>query len=244
MIVPVPKLGGVISKDDVFKKGKHDYVAWARIAHYMNEHANGWHFQVKSWHSADGQPQHVWKAPNGTGYLTTCFIGYDGGTTPDFTYAITDYNNKPVTYEKIDARLFTDSARRAFAANAAMTFGLGYELWAREEVGDGFVPESKDQGSNVISLKQTPTPTQAQESTPTAEEGAPESEPLSAADREEILAMLASMHESDPKGFTAFTKAFKAEFGLSAKEKVSDHINEQQHGAFCQVYLASASQAS
>jgi len=244
MIVPVPKLGGVITKDDVFKKGKHDYVAWARIAHYMNDLANGWHFKVKAWNEPGGQPQHVWKAPNGTGYLTTCFIGYDGGSTPDFTYAITDYHNKPVPFEEIDARLFADSARRAFAANAAMTFALGYELWAGEEVGDGLPPESVDQGSKVISLKQTPTPTQGEELIPTAEISAPGSDPLSAADREEILAMLTSMHEKDPAGFTAFTKAYKAQFGLTAKEKVSDHINEQQHGAFCQTYLASATQAS
>ena len=60
-----PNLAGVINPDDLFKKGGHDYVAWARIAHYLHTEANGWECDMRC--APDGT--HVWKAPNGTGYL-------------------------------------------------------------------------------------------------------------------------------------------------------------------------------
>ena len=43
-----PNLAGVITKDDVFKKGRADFVAWARIANYMNEKAPGWLFGMRA----------------------------------------------------------------------------------------------------------------------------------------------------------------------------------------------------
>ena len=77
---------------------------------------------------------HVWRAPNGTGYLVLFFQGPEEQVSTDFPYAITDFRNKPVKLEQIDSAVLCNSQRRGFAACAAFTFGLGYELWAREEV--------------------------------------------------------------------------------------------------------------
>lgn len=45
-----------------------------------------------------------------------------------------DHKNKPVAYESVNARDVTDTHRRALAACAAFTFGLAWQLWAKEEV--------------------------------------------------------------------------------------------------------------
>jgi len=45
-----------------------------------------------------------------------------------------DNRNNPIQCEKISARTFTDSHRRALCACAAFAFGLAYELWAKEEI--------------------------------------------------------------------------------------------------------------
>ena len=95
-----PNLAGVINPDDLFKKGGHDYVAWARIAHYLHEKANGWECDMRC--APDGT--HVWKAPNGTGYIVLYFQGPEGQVTADFPYAITNHRNyQAIKLEQIDS---------------------------------------------------------------------------------------------------------------------------------------------
>ena len=131
---PFPNLSNVITTDDVSQKGtgsyRADYVNWCRVSKLLLEHAPGWRFHIVQ--APDGG--HVWKAPNGTGYIVGCFTGPDGVRTPDFPQAIMDHKNKPVAYESVNARDVTDTHRRALAACAAFTFGLAWQLWAKEEV--------------------------------------------------------------------------------------------------------------
>jgi len=138
-----PNLAGVINKADLFKKNGHDYVAWARVANYLHTNANGWECQMRP--AMDGG--HVWKAPNGTGYLVLYFTGPDGQVTADFPYAITDFRNKPISLDAIDAATFCNSQRRGFAACAAYTFSLGYELWAKEEIDAPAEPHAESSAS-------------------------------------------------------------------------------------------------
>ena len=132
----MPNLGDAITTDDVSKKGtgkySADYVNWCRVAHLLQDHAPGWQFHLA--HYVDSS--HVWKAPNGTGYVVGYFTGPNGERTPDFPQAVMDNRNSPVAYEKITARDLTDTHRRALAACSAFTFGLGWQLWAREEIED------------------------------------------------------------------------------------------------------------
>lgn len=130
-----PNLAGVITKDDVFRKGTGsyaaDYVSWARIANHLHTSAPGWIMQTRTAPHGDN---HVWRGPDGSGYLTVFFKHEDGTETPDFVYAITDNRNTPIAWEKINSRMICDSHRRALCAAAAFFFSLGYELWAREEI--------------------------------------------------------------------------------------------------------------
>ena len=128
-----PNLGSVISAADIDKKGTGsyaaDYVNWARTAQLLRENAPGWQFHLRP--TADGQ--HVWQAPNGTGYVVGYFEG-PGGATPDFPQAVMDNRNAAVPLDKIDARDLTDTHRRCLCTAAAAQFGLAWQLWAKEPV--------------------------------------------------------------------------------------------------------------
>ena len=128
-----PNLGAVISATDIDTKGTGsyaaDYINWARAAQLLREHAPGWQFHLRP--TADGQ--HVWRAPNGTGYVVGYFEG-PGGATPDFPQAVMDNRNAAVPLDKIDARDLTDTHRRCLCTAAAAQFGLAWQLWAKEPV--------------------------------------------------------------------------------------------------------------
>ena len=127
---PQPRRGDQPTVTTSSKKSGHDYVAWARIANYLHANANGWECDMRC--APDGT--HVWQAPNGTGYLVLYFQGPEGQVTADFPYAITNFRNQALKLEQIDSATLCNAQRRGFAACAAFTFGLGYELWAKEEV--------------------------------------------------------------------------------------------------------------
>ena len=137
-----PNLGGVIKAKDVFEKGSGSYtasyVAWAKTSQLLRDHAPGWGFYL-----AAKNEEYVWKAPDGSGYLM-CFFENGEQRTPLFPFPIMDNRNNPIPCEKISARIFTDSHRRALCACAAFTFGLAYELWAKEEIENlGATPKAK-----------------------------------------------------------------------------------------------------
>lgn len=138
-----PNLAGVITKDDVSTKGqgnfKADYVNWARIAHLLHVHAPGWEFHLRR---SPDQQGYVWKAPNDTGYVVGYFTGPGRQTTPDFPQSVMDNRNAPIPFERISARDVTDTHRRCLCTTAAYTFGLAYELWAKEEVENPYREET------------------------------------------------------------------------------------------------------
>ena len=147
-----PNLESIIQPPDVYEKAGRKYCKWSRIAYYLNNHAKGWNFQLKLNSESPTSPSFfdaVWKAPDGTGYLM-CYFAVDRehreahGNMPLFPFPIMDNRNNPVPCEKISARVFTDSHRRALCACAAFTFGLAYELWAKEEIESlGAKPKTK-----------------------------------------------------------------------------------------------------
>lgn len=139
-----PNLAGVITTDDVSTKGtgnfKADYVNWARIAHLLHIHAPGWEFHLRM---SPDQQGYVWKAPNDTGYVVGYFTGPGNQLTPDFPQSVMDNRNAPIPFDRISARDVTDTHRRCLCTTAAYTFGLAYELWAKEEVENPYRNESE-----------------------------------------------------------------------------------------------------
>jgi hypothetical protein len=150
-----PDLSRVITAADVSTKGTGsygaDYVNWAKVAHLLQVHAQGWQFHLRM--SPEGF--HVWKAPNGTGYMVGYFVSSEGLESADFPQAVMDNRNNPVPFEKITARDVTDTHRRALCAAACFTFGLAYQLWAKEKVED---PQQRGEQSKAVQSSSETTP--------------------------------------------------------------------------------------
>ena len=197
--------------------------------HLLHEHAPGWQFALAN---APGGG-HVWKAPNGSGYVVGYFISSEGQITPHFPQAIMDNRNNAVAFDKISARDLTDSHRRCLCTASAAAFGLAWQLWAREEVEN---PHREEQPKPARSMKKpekarsmTPAPTP--EPTPSAEEieaenHLPEFDLIKPSDRKLLLA---SLNEMEPAKLQAFMQAFVRDFPLPPNGKVSDAITTIEH---------------
>ena len=215
---PFPNLGNVITADDVSQKGtgsyKADYVNWCRTMHLLHVYAPGWQFALAN---APGGG-HVWKAPNETGYVVGYFIGPDRQTTPHFPQAIMDNRNNPVAFDKISARDLTDSHRRCLCTASAASFGLAWQLWAREEVENPHREEKKAKpaaGPSVAGVSQ-------------------EDQPLSDSERSFLLQWIGDMPKDN---LLAFCKAFRAKFNLAANAKVAPAITSKRHEAGSQAVM-------
>ena len=149
----LPNLAGVIKTTDIYKKMKFDYVAWAKTAQSLREHAPGWQFCLDKSTSEEGISSYIFQAPDGSGFLMGYFEHIDtSGKTTLFPFAITDNANKPL--KTISSVNFQNSHRRCLCACACFTFGLAYELWAQIEIEDAkkeeALPEKEDR------IKRTP----------------------------------------------------------------------------------------
>ena len=224
----IPNLAGVINKDDVFRKGSGsyaaDYVSWARIANHLHTAAPGWEFHLKP--APDGG--HVWQAPDGSAYLVTYFSGPEDQATPDFVYPCQDNRNQPVRFDKVSCRTLTDSHRRALCANAAFTFSLGYELWAREEI-EAATQEPVKTVEEPAPSK--PKPRSAAKPTKQAASLDKEDTPLS----EQDLVTARELLKAEPVASrNKIIKAFTAEFDVPEGHLMTSHITLPKHLRFIQ----------
>ena len=150
----LPNLAGVIKTTDIYKKMKFDYVAWAKTAQILREHAPGWQFCLDKSTSEEGISSYIFQAPDGTGFLMGYFEHIDTSVkTTLFPFAITDNANRPLS--KISSVNFQNSHRRCLCACACFTFGLAYELWAQIEIEDAKKEETLPQKEDRI--KRTPS---------------------------------------------------------------------------------------
>ena len=227
----IPNLAGVISKDDVFRKGSGsyaaDYVSWARIANHLHTSAPGWEFHLKP--APDGG--HVWQAPDGSAYLVSYFTGPEDQATPDFVYPCQDNRNQPIRFDKVSCRTLTDSHRRALCANAAFTFSLGYELWAREEIEEA---KGEPVATVEVSPKVEQKPKAAAKPKVQAPELAAEETPLSDSDLKTIRDLL---KEEPVASRNKIIKEFQKEFNVPEGELISSHITLPKHLRFIQERL-------
>ena len=222
----LPNLAGVIKTTDIYKKMKFDYVAWAKTAQILREHAPGWQFCLDKSSVEEEISSYIFKAPDGTGFLMGYFENIDTGIkTALFPFAITDNANRPIPLDKISSVHFQNSHRRCLCACACFTFGLAYELWAQIEIDEA---------------KQTPPPPKVGTSeTPTKpnQELAPVSEkaktdpPISREARELLLEQLQSLLESNPDKMKELVESFRKKFGIK-DTKITRHITTALHGEF------------
>jgi hypothetical protein len=231
-----PNLAGVITKDDVYTKGTGSYaasyVAWAKIANHLHTHAPGWEFHLKP--AQDGT--HLWKAPDGTGYLIGYFTGPEDQATADFPFPVMDNRNNPVQLDKISARALTDAHRRALCACAAFSLSLGYELWAKEEVAEAGSTATETVVIEVPEVKAKPAAKkQAAPATPVADLAAP----IDEGEYEIVIRSLTDLHSKAPERIKELSAAFRKEYKLPGDAALSKQIKTQAHVQFINAFLAS-----
>lgn len=223
----LPNLAGVITKADVDTKGSGTYAAsyvnWAKVAHLLHEHAPGWEFHLQPTDAGSL----IWPAPDGTAYVVGYFSGPDDQLTAEFPFPAMGNRNEPIAFDKVSARVLTDTHRRALAAAACFTFGLAFELWSKEEIEN---PHREEKAAPEPAKAQAacPMPTQAKAiPAPIAKQ----SSAIEFADPSDIAAIQQRIltHPKRPEVIEAFKKHKKL---LPAAKRVADHIQTPSDVAF------------
>lgn len=151
----IPNLAGVATQDLVETIGtgrfSASYINWSRTLNLLHEHAPGW--CVETVPAPDGGLVH--RAPGIGGYLLIQFRHVDGTVTPAVPQAIMDNRNAAIPFEKITARDVTDTHRRGACLAAAMTYGLAYELWAKQELESGYPDGESQPAAKSVAAKKT-----------------------------------------------------------------------------------------
>ena len=234
----IPNLAGVITKADVDTKGSGSYAAsyvnWAKVAHLLHEHAPGWDFHLRP--ALDGTLLH--RAPDGTAFVVGEFIGPDDERLASFPFPCMDNRNNPIQLEKVSARILTDTHRRAMCACAAFSFGLAYELWAKDPVEDPHRDEPAAGAPAKPAQKAPAKPSSKPE--PAAPAAAPEpqqqpaGDPITEDERQLCVQLLKDMAAADRNKLIA---AFKERFNLAADALITQYITTGEHRDFIQQQL-------
>ena len=234
MTTTLPNLAGVIKTTDIYKKMKFDYVAWAKTAQILREHAPGWQFCLDQSSSENELSSYVFKAPDGSGFLMGYFQHIDTGLkTTLFPFAITDNANRPITLDRVSCVHFQNSHRRCLCACACFAFGLAYELWAQIEIDEAkqVTPEPKK------GIARTPTKPKQQleavESIKDKNYGTPISpDALSA-----VVSKMKNLSEQFPDKKDSVINKFKKQFDIKAEKIGPADIRTAEQGQFLTIAI-------
>tara|TARA_B100001094_G_scaffold7715_1_gene6899 strand:+ start:4392 stop:5117 length:726 start_codon:yes stop_codon:yes gene_type:complete len=234
MTTTLPNLAGVIKTTDIYKKMKFDYVAWAKTAQILREHAPGWQFCLDQSSIENELSSYVFKAPDGSGFLMGYFQHIDTGLkTTLFPFAITDNANRPITMDRVSCVNFQNSHRRCLCACACFAFGLAYELWAQIEIDEAkqVAPEPKK------GIARTPTKPKQQleavESIKDKNYGTPISpDALSA-----VVSKMKNLTEQFPDKKDTVINKFKKQFGIKAEKIGPADIRTAEQGQFLTIAI-------
>lgn len=152
--IQIPNLGGLITEDDLYYKGKVPFCSWAKTAQRIRVNAPNWFFALEP----DPNGQLVWMAPDNTGYLMGYFQNIETGIKlPLYVYSITNNFQKGIQYDKISTTDIQKAHRRCLCACACYSFGDAFELWAGLEVKEAKKEEEPEVADNTV--ERTPTKT-------------------------------------------------------------------------------------
>ena len=217
--IEIPNLGGLITKDDLYYKGKVPYCSWAKTAQRIREHAPNWFFALEP----DPNGQIVWMAPNNTGYLMGYYQNIETGIKlPFYPYAITDFRNNSIAYEKISSTDVLKAHRRCLCACACFSFGDAFELWAGLEVEDAKKEEEAEKPPEKNNVTRTPTKPNQE---PEKDYLIPK--PINPQARDLICQDIRESGHQEQ-----ILKEFKEHFNLKVKSVRPENITLSEHGRF------------
>ena len=144
-----------------------------------------------------------------------------------------DHRNNAIPYEKISARDITDTQRRGMCMAAAMTFGLGYELWAKMPLESGYAaPEPTDEDTKPVSRPASKSITKTAAPAEAAVKVSDPSETPLTEDEKKLLQGLIKELPIDNRN--AFLDQFRKEFDMKPDAKVAYAITKKKHEKFIQ----------
>ena len=234
MTTTLPNLAGVIKTTDIYKKMKFDYVAWAKTAQILREHAPGWQFCLDQSSIENELSSYVFKAPDGSGFLMGYFQHIDTGLkTTLFPFAITDNANRPITLDRVSCVHFQNSHRRCLCACACFAFGLAYELWAQIEIDEAkqVTPEPKK------GIARTPTKPKQQ---PEAVESIKDKNygtPISPNALSAVVSKMKNLSEQFPDKKDTVINKFKKQFDIKAEKIGPADIRTAEQGQFLTIAI-------
>ncbi len=223
----LPNLAGVIKTTDIYKKMKFDYVAWAKTAQILREHAPGWQFCLDKSTSEEGISSYIFQAPDGTGFLMGYFENIDTSVkTTLFPFAITDNANRPLT--KISSVNFQNSHRRCLCACACFTFGLAYELWAQIEIEDAKKEEALPKKEDRI--KRTPSKPNDEGEPVESIKDKNYGKPISQFAKDAVVTKMMNLTKQYPNKKESVIDKFKKMFDITAEGIGPDDIRTAEQG--------------
>ena len=227
MTTTLPNLAGVIKTTDIYKKMKFDYVAWAKTAQILREHAPGWQFCLDKSTSEEGISSYIFQAPDGSGFLMGYFEHIDTGVkTTLFPFAITDNANRPLS--KISSVNFQNSHRRCLCACACFTFGLAYELWAQIEIEDAKKEEALPKKEDRI--KRTPSKPNDEGEPVESIKDKNYGKPISQFAKDAVVTKMMNLSKQYPDKKDSVIDKFKKMFDITAEGIGPDDIRTAEQG--------------
>ena len=234
MTTTLPNLAGVIKTTDIYKKMKFDYVAWAKTAQILREHAPGWQFCLDQSSIENELSSYVFKAPDGSGFLMGYFQHIDTGLkTTLFPFAITDNANRPITLDRVSCVNFQNSHRRCLCACACFAFGLAYELWAQIEIDEAkqVTPEPKK------GIARTPTKPKQQLEAVESIKDKNYGTPISPNALSAVVSKMKNLTEQFPDKKDTVINKFKKQFNIKAEKIGPADIRTAEQGQFLTIAI-------
>jgi hypothetical protein len=149
-----------------------------------------------------------------------------------------DNRNNPIQFEKVSARILTDTHRRAMCACAAFSFGLAYELWAKDPVEDPHreepAPKAAAKPAKAAAKPAASEPSEPSTAAPEAPAAVPQGQPISEDERQLCIQLLKDLKPTERNQLIV---AFKAQFSLPDDALITQHITTTDHRDFIQQQL-------
>tara|TARA_R100001015_G_C4564535_1_gene123770 strand:+ start:113 stop:856 length:744 start_codon:yes stop_codon:yes gene_type:complete len=230
--ISIPNLGGLITKDDIYYKGKVPYCSWAKTAQRIRENAPNWFFALEP----NPEGGFIWKAPDNTGYILGYFQNVMTGIKlPLYHYAITKGFNSTIPFDDISSNDLQKAHRRCLCACACYSFGDAFELWAGLEIEDAKKEEALPEKEDCI--KRTPDKPKDKGEPIESIKDKNYGKPISDTARQTVIDKMTALFKKHPNKKDALIDKFKKQYGITTKQLSHADIRTAEQGQFLTIAI-------
>ena len=230
--ISIPNLGGLITKDDIYYKGKVPYCSWAKTAQRIRENAPNWFFALEP----NPEGGFIWKAPDNTGYILGYFQNVVTGIKlPLYHYAITKGFNQTIPFNEISSNDLQKAHRRCLCACACYSFGDAFELWAGLEIEDAKKEEASPEKEDRI--KRTPSKPNDKGEPVDSIKHKNYGTPISPNALSALVTKMNNLSEQYPDKKDAVINKFKKQFDIKAEKIGPADIRTAEQGQFLSIAI-------